>query len=245
MNVAILLSGGIGRRLGGEIPKQYIEVAGHPVIYYTMKNILEAKSIDALVIVAEEVWENYILNIYSEICENDKMKELVFALPGRNRQESIIHGMEVCEKFNQETTYVMVHDAVRPFLNSKMIDDYFAQMSNANTGEANAKCYEGLLPVLPMKDTVYLSNDGCGISSLIDRSKVFAGQAPEIFDFHKYYDANLALSDDELMRINGSTEPAVMAGMKILMVPGDEKNFKITTIEDLKRFESIVKGTDA
>ena len=89
--------------------------------------------------------------------------------------------------------------------------------------------------MLPMKDTVYLSDDGKIISSLIDRSTVFAGQAPELFRLEAYYEANIRLFPDAIYKINGASEPAVMAGMKITMIPGDERNCKITTTEDLER----------
>ena len=69
------------------------------------------------------------------------------------------------------------------------------------------------------------------------RSRIFAGQAPELFDIEKYYAANVRLLPDKIMSINGSTEPAVMAGMDIAMVTGDENNFKITTMADLERFK--------
>lgn len=85
-----------------------------------------------------------------------------------------------------------------------------------------------------------LSEDGKCISSLLDRSKLFAGQAPEAFKLGKYYDANSALLPEKILLINGSTEPAVLAGMDIVMIPGDENNFKITTRPDFERFEEIL-----
>ena len=87
-----------------------------------------------------------------------------------------------------------------------------------------------------MKDTVYYSNDGKKISRLLSRSNVLAGQAPEVFRFGRYMEANRILFPEEIFKINGSTEPAVLAGMDIVTIPGDEKNYKITTQEDLNRF---------
>ena len=80
---------------------------------------------------------------------------------------------------------------------------------------------------------------------LLEREKVFAGQAPEVFDFEKYYEANVRLFPDGLQKIRGSTEPAVLAGMDVIMIPGDEKNYKITTKGDLERFrkEKEERGT--
>ena len=100
---------------------------------------------------------------------------------------------------------------------------------------------DGVMPALPMKDTVYVSNDGNVIDGLCDRAKLFAGQAPELFELHKYYNANMSLSQDELYKINGSAEPAYMAGMNIRIIPGDENNYKITTKQDLDRFRAEIE----
>ena len=81
-----------------------------------------------------------------------------------------------------------------------------------------------------------LSEDGKQVSSLLERKQVFAGQAPESFRYGKYLEANEALLPDKILNINGSTEPAILAGMQIKMIPGDECNYKITTENDLKKF---------
>jgi 2-C-methyl-D-erythritol 4-phosphate cytidylyltransferase len=92
---------------------------------------------------------------------------------------------------------------------------------------------------------VYVSEDGARITSLLERSRIFAGQAPEAFLFGKYLEANRALLPERILKINGSTEPAVMAGMDIAMIPGDEGNFKITTKGDLERFREMLGSFDA
>jgi 2-C-methyl-D-erythritol 4-phosphate cytidylyltransferase len=86
---------------------------------------------------------------------------------------------------------------------------------------------------------VYASVDGKTISELLDRKRIYAGQAPEAFRLGKYLSANEALLPDKILQIICSTEPAVMCGMDIAMIPGDENNFKITTAKDLERYESI------
>ena len=78
------------------------------------------------------------------------------------------------------------------------------------------------------------------MTSLLNRSQIFAGQAPEIFVLGKYVQANERLLPDAIKKINGSTEPAVLAGMDIVMVPGDERNFKITTQVDLEHFRGLM-----
>lgn len=94
--------------------------------------------------------------------------------------------------------------------------------------------------MLPMKDTVYGSRDGRRVTQLLNRGEIYGGQAPEVFRLGPYYEANLRLLPDRILKISGSAEPAVLAGMDIVMIPGDEGNFKITTGGDLDRFREMV-----
>ena len=100
------------------------------------------------------------------------------------------------------------------------------------------KGHDGVLPVLPMKDAVYYSEDGKQVS-LLERERIFAGQAPEAFRLGPYLKANERLLPKRILGVKGSTEPAVLAGLDVVMIPGDERNFKITTREDLERFRQL------
>lgn len=226
MVTALLLSGGTGTRMGVETPKQYIEVKGRPIIAYCLHTLLSHEGIDAVQIVADEMWQQKI----SECIESpDKFRG--FSKPGKTRQLSIVNGLEDIKKYAADSDYVLIHDAARPMVSAKQISDCL---------DAVAAGHDGALPVLPMKDTVYYSEDGRGVTSLLERSRIFAGQAPEIFLLGKYWEANRKLFSEKILAINGSTEPAVMAKMDIAMIPGDEGNFKITTKADLERFREKV-----
>ena len=227
MNIALILSGGTGRRMGLDKPKQYIEVCDRPIISYCMETLSGHNGIDAIQIVAEEEWRELILGSMEQLV---KTKFKGFSRPGDNRQLSILSGLEDIREYADDSSYVLIHDAARPMLAAHQISDCL----DAVIG------HDGVIPVLPMKDTVYSSEDGRTITSLLKRNQIFAGQAPEFFILGKYYEANTALLPDDILRINGSTEPAVMAGMDIAMIPGDEGNFKITTEADLERFREIV-----
>lgn len=229
MNIALILSGGVGTRLGGDIPKQYRMVGGKPVIVYCLETLVRQEEIDAIQIVADPSWREFIFENRSDSAWQLKFRG--FSLPGDNRQLSIWNGLQDIREFAGEEDVVLIHDAARPLLSGQLIRDCLNGMEG----------YDGVLPVLPMKDTVYLSENGQEISRLLDRRQIFAGQAPEAFRIGSYYRANQYLLPDRIRQINGSTEPAILAGMKIRMIPGDERNFKITTREDLTRFEEIIK----
>lgn len=249
MNIAILLSGGAGRRMGIDVPKQYIRVSGKLLITYCLETLLTHPMIDAVQIAATEEWAKVIL---TDAGENglDTGKICGFSEPGTERQVSVFHALKdlktsesvfsaraACKEgyasdrilisdTERAPDNVLIHDAVRPNLSKEQITSCFEVLRG----------HDGVMPALPMKDTVYLSGGGGRVSGLLDREKVFAGQAPEVFDFEKYYEANVKLLPDGLQRIKGSTEPAVLAGMDVAMIPGDENNYKITTLADLERF---------
>lgn len=232
MNVAVFLAGGTGGRMGLDVPKQYYEVNGKPVISYCLHTFFVHGQIDAVQVVADELWHGYIMQQLFSLPYKEKFKG--FSAPGENRQLSIYNALTDVQEYASENDTIVIHDAARPCVSGNQITECL----EAAVG------HDGALPVLQMKDTVYLSADGKAVSSLLDRGKVFAGQAPEAFVFGKYYEANRTLLPDRIMEINGSAEPAVMAGMDIAMVPGDEGNFKITTPADMQRFEQIQKDKE-
>lgn len=229
MGCALILSGGSGVRLGTEIPKQYIEVCGRPIISYCVEQLSRHKGIDAIQIVASSKWHEKITEWLEKYDKDRKFRG--FSEPGETRQLSVYHGIRDIQKYADDGDTVLIHDAARPFLSAQMITDCLKA----------ADGHDGVLPVLPMKDTVYLSKDGKKITELVNRSEIYAGQAPEVFRIGAYYEANKKLYPEKIRKINGSTEPAVMAGMDIVMIPGDENNFKITTRQDLERFCDMVK----
>lgn len=221
MNIAIVLSGGRGSRLKSDIPKQYIEIGGRMIISYCLLSLFEHPKIDGVIIVASKEYEMTILD-----CIPDINKFMGFAEPGENRQMSIYNALVKLKEQAGDRDVVFIHDAARPNLSPQLIAKTLYEMDG----------YDGVLPVIPMKDTVYYSEDGESVASLLDRSKIYAGQAPEAFVFGKYLEANEVLLPDRILDIKGSTEPAIMYGMNIKMIPGDESNYKITTRADLEKF---------
>lgn len=237
MNFAVILSGGTGSRLKGiDIPKQYYKVRGRTILSYCIETLEQSDDIDAYIIVAADEWQDMILQEIKEISENNLsfgVKFKGFAKPGENRQMSILNGLHALEKNVGEQDIILIQDAARPCTSQVLIQRCIAAAAKGGS--------DGAMPVLKMKDTVYYSADGQKIDSLLERDKILAGQAPEAFVYGTYLRANESLTKDELLRINGSSEPAVKAGLSIALVEGEEENFKITTAEDLRRFEKIME----
>lgn len=229
MNIALILSGGTGTRMGTDIPKQYVEVGGKPIISYCVERLVSHGRIDAIQIVAEAAWREQIRKWLST--DEFEKKFRSFSDPGTNRQLSILSGLEDIRQYADASDCIFIHDAARPMLSDRQITDCLDGICG----------HDAALPVLPMKDTVYSSTDGKTVGALLNRSEIYAGQAPEVFRLEKYYEANKRLLPDRILQINGSTEPAIMAGLDVAMIPGDERNFKITTKTDLERLCRIVE----
>lgn len=223
MNIVLILSGGKGTRMKTDIPKQYITIKGKSILSFVLDVFEKHELVDKIQIVAADEWRNQIESYIGT-------KFAGFSSPGVNRQMSIYNGLKDIAKFVSDDDKVIVHDAARPFVNMKMITEILNALDEC----------EAVIPVLPMKDTVYEVIDG-QVTSLLDRNRIMAGQAPEGFIFGKYLTANEKLMPNQILKINGSMEAAYLYGMTLKCIQGDENNFKITTPRDLKRFEEIIK----
>lgn len=227
-NILLLLSGGVGSRVGGDLPKQYIEVKGRMIVNRCMDQVLKCKRITGIWVVADRSWHTAIADSCLE-----KERLLGFSVQGENRALSILNGLRGIREHFQEDAVVIVHDAVRPLVSVETLEACIDA----------CEIHDGAMPVLPMTDTVYYSDaSGLTVDQLLDRSRVYAGQAPEAFRLGKYLAATESLLPEKILSINGSTEPAILAGMDVAMIPGDRGNFKITTREDLEHYRQIVKG---
>jgi len=225
MRVGIILAGGSSERLNGlGAPKQFIEIASVPLIVYCLRMFERCASIDSLAIVALESWQEQIRK-WLEKYGIGKFK--TFALPGRTRQHSIYNGLLAVQSLQPE--HVIIHDAARPLVTEQDICSCIDE----------SKSYDGATPALPLTETVYLSEDGTTITSLLNRDKLLAGQTPECYDYAKYLKAHI--NNTELGNIRGSSEIAVKAGMKIHLYKGNPQNFKITNIVDFECAKYFLK----
>ena len=229
MAIAIILSGGVGRRMNSSVPKQYIEVDNKSILAYTLNVFEKNDLISEIVIVASPDWKEY---IESQLRKFGIRKVVAYAEPGVCRQASILNGLKVCKEIiNNYDETVVIHDAVRPMLSQELLNQCISECQHS----------DGVMPAFPVKDTIYYCVNG-SINQLLDRSKLYSGQSPESFKFGKYLSAHKGYSEEDLKAINGSSEIAFKHGLSVKIITGDEHNYKITTESDLKRFEKEVKS---
>ena len=227
MNIALILAGGTGTCFGFSMPRQYISVMDKMIINHCLQVFGAHPKINAIFVVAHKDWRE---KIYRGMNDSVLIKFKGFSSPGATRQRSIIQGLNDMAGFARKDDIIMIHDAIRPEVSA-------AQISACLKA---CKEHDGAVPVLPVWDTVYFGENGT-ITSIEDRDKIYVGQTPEAYVLGKYYRANSKLMPKKIDKIMRSPEPAVMAGMDIAMIPGDEDNFDITERIDLERFRQLMR----
>mmetsp|Transcript_29742 Transcript_29742/g.38432 ORF Transcript_29742/g.38432 Transcript_29742/m.38432 type:complete len:299 (+) Transcript_29742:258-1154(+) len=218
----ILLAGGVGSRMKADRPKQFLELRGKPVLDHTLELFLGIEGVSQLVLViAEQYRGDY--QLYA-----DKDSRIVFADPGKERQDSVFNGLS---KVVEGSSLVCVHDAARPLITPENI--YQVLGDAAEHGAA-------VLGV-PMKATVKESEDGEFVLRTIPRSRLWEIQTPQVIKpellkegFEKVAAEGLEVTDDV------SIIEAIGKPVKITM--GEYTNLKLTTPDDMDVAESILQA---
>lgn len=226
MNIALILAGGTGERLMRGRPKPFVSVRGTMIITHCLAAVGAHPLIDAIQIVAEEEWRE---KIYEQMPEAALKKLSGFSKPGPNRQRSIFNGLKTIMPSAKKSDIIVIHDATRPLVPETLITACVKACEK----------YDGGIPVLPVLDTIYMRKERC-VDSFHKRGTVYTQQTPEAYRLKKYYAANQKLLPDKLDQINDSAEPAVLAGMNLVMFLGEATNFRIETLIDLERLKVFI-----
>ncbi|MGH4139234.1 2-C-methyl-D-erythritol 4-phosphate cytidylyltransferase [Clostridium sp.] len=229
MNIAIILAGGKGTRMGiVDQPKQFIDIYGKPIVVHTIEAFDIHEQIDAIAVVCLKEWHEDI-KIWTRKYELNKIKWIVDG--GETRQESVLNGLMAIEEDISPEDIVVIHDAARPLISHRIIIDNIE----------GAKKYGAVDTVIPASDTIIQSIDDHTISSIPVRKELYLGQTPQSFIYSTIYDAHKKASKSELQDSTDDCRLVLNYGKKVHLVNGDKLNFKITTMEDLLLLKSIIK----
>lgn len=232
-NIALILAGGVGQRMGADVPKQYLVVNDKPILMYTLERFERCDRIDKIVIVADLVWRD---TICQWLKQYNITKFVAFADPGATRQDSVYSGLTTCKDYaTDEKDVVAVHDAARALVSPTLITTLIDNLAG----------YDGCVPVLPIKDAVFYSETGEKIDHLVDKTKIFSTQSPECFYLQDAWELNHRATAEERAVATSNYSMGVLAGWKIRICPGDENCFKITTPADLDRMASLLQAGKA
>lgn len=212
-NIALVVAGGSSKRMGLNIPKQYIKVKHKAILAHTLKAFYDHPQIDAIICVIapdmEQMYENSVI---------PHPKLLPVAYGGVTRQESVLKGLEATKKYVPD--HVLIHDAARPNVNQVMIDDLISQMQS----------HDGACPAVAVADSLRYQ-DG----TYIDRKGLFYIQTPQIFHFDKIFDAHQQADNEGKTDFTDDISLGQAYGLQTSFTVGNINNYKITTQQDLDK----------
>jgi 2-C-methyl-D-erythritol 4-phosphate cytidylyltransferase/2-C-methyl-D-erythritol 2,4-cyclodiphosphate synthase len=218
--VALVVAAGRGSRFGGEIPKQWRDLGGRPVLRHSLAAFAAHPGIDAVRAVIHPDDRAF----YDRAASGLNLGEPIAG--GPTRQDSVRLGLEALA--TQGYDHVLVHDGARPFIDAGVISRVIAALGKN----------PGAIPALPVHDTLKRS-DGTVISETVSRAGLWRAQTPQGFHFGPLLAAHRAVIGHEL---TDDAAVAEHAGLAVVLVPGSEDNVKITTTEDLRRGEAKLSG---
>lgn len=225
---AVILAGGTGIRFGGELPKQFIDLGGKPVIIHTVEKFICFSQFKTILICVPEVWISYMEDLLFKY--NLSTHNIMVIAGGQDRNTTILNSIEYVENIesNLNNVVLVTHDAVRPFVSYDIIKN------NLLMSESNVV----VDTVVPATDTIVHSSDGGYIDTVPKRSELYQGQTPQTFHaelFRKHISENkLDLSD--------AVGLFTAAGYQAKIVIGDYSNIKITTKFDLIVASSLINS---
>lgn len=230
MVIAALLAGGSGSRMGGTLPKQFLNIGGTPVLIHSLRAFTQSGLVDACVI---SVPAAYLALTRSLVQAESTGSCLVSVIEGgATRSGTLLKVLEHLEENGLlQNSVLLTHDAVRPFVSNRMIADNIAA----------AKAFGACNTCVPATDTIFLSTDGKVIDSVPDRSTVFHAQTPQSFSGEELYALCKALPPAEFDRMTDGCSVYARFGKPVALVEGDRDNIKITYPEDLARAEEILQ----
>lgn len=224
MNIGLIVAAGRGYRLGGPIPKQYLLLAGQPILRHTIRALLDHPDIHAVQVLIHPDDQN----LYATATEGLVLRPVLFG--GATRQDSVRLGLEGIADLNPAN--VLIHDAVRPFVAPETISAVLAALARNPCAIAG----------VPLADTLKRCADG-KVTGTVDRANLYRAQTPQGFRYTDILKAHrqVLLENTTGLELTDDSMVAEHAGLAVEMVPGSEQNFKITTAQDLQRAEFFLK----
>lgn len=230
MNVAIIIAGGSGQRMGQDIPKQFISVYDKPVLIYTLEGFQRHPQVDAIEVVCIDGWHD-IVWAYAKQFEISKLRWIVSG--GTTGQESIRNGVFNLEDKCDNDDIIIIHDGIRPLVEDEVLSDVIIKCQR----------YGNAVSSLPYNEQIFIIDDQESTTKYIPRETLRRVSTPQAYKFRKldwaYHEAF-----KKGIGIYGSSYTNTMMvelGERLYFAAGSEKNIKLTTVDDIELFKAYLK----
>lgn len=232
MVYALILAGGIGNRMESEKPKQFLMIGGHPIIIHTLNKFYNHGGFEKIIVLCPKEWIDYTNNLVKEYMDNSA-NDIVVIAGGFSRNDTIMEGIKYIEdnKGLDDSTIIVTHDAARPFINNRIIDENIELTLQ----------YGATTTAVPATDTILYCPSGNEIESITDRSVLYSCQTPQTFFAKKLRELYHALDSKEKEEFTDASGIYVKNGLPVKIVRGEMQNFKITYPNDLIIADAYIK----
>ena len=227
MNILVLVMGGSGTRLGGDIPKQYRELNGVPIFGYILEKYNRLECIDKIVIVSNKDYLDYV-NDWVRKLNADKVVSVVPG--GNNRSESVKNGINSIASESNKDDIILFHDATHPYVDEegvKKMIDAIKECGGATLAQYNY-------------DTVYEKDENDNLKEVVPRANIVAGASPEGFTYGKIYDIYNNSTLEELEKMTSAGAIALANNINMKVIECDFLNLKITYKRDLLLLKKLL-----
>lgn len=230
MNIALIIAGGTGHRMGQEIPKQFLNVYDKPVIIYTLEGFQRHQEIDAIEVVCLEGWSE-MLRAYSKQFNIDKLRWVTPS--GETAQESIRNGVFALREVCGPEDIVVIHDGIRPMVEDFVLTDVLVK----------CRQYGNAVTSLPYNEQIFVTEDGASTLRYIPRDTLRRVSTPQAYRYEKLLWA-YERAFSEGIGIQASTYANTLMtdlGERLYFTAGSDKNIKLTTRDDFELFKTYMK----
>ena len=232
MNIALIIAGGSGNRMGQDIPKQFIHVYDKPVLIYTLEGFQRHPMVDMIEVVCLNGWHD-VLWAYAHQFKIDKLKWIVNG--GNTGQESIRNGVFNLEGKANDEDIIIIHDGIRPLVDETVLTDVIQKATVFGNGVSS----------LPYNEQIFIVNtdDPSTSRQYIPRESIRRVSTPQAYQFKKLDDAYHEAFERKIGIFGSAYTNTMMVelGETLHFAAGSDKNIKLTTKDDLELFKSYLK----
>ena len=227
MNAAIILAGGQGRRMGADIPKQFLEINGKPLVLFALQAFASCPEIDYICLVCLKAYRSHLQELLVRYGLSAKVDRIVSA--GETRRESSYNGVMALRDVCAPDDVVLIHDGARPNLTARIIRDNIAAANRFGACET----------VIPVQDTIIYGTETGKLHTIPDRNQLYQVQTPQSFRYHLICEAHEKVAEEEAHQQEFTDDAGMLlhAGYDVHFVKGDKMNLKVTSPEDLRLME--------
>lgn len=231
MNVAVIIAGGSGSRMGQDIPKQFINVYDKPVLVYTLEGFQKHPQIDAILVVCIDGWHD-VVRAYAKQFGVDKLKWVVSG--GNSCQESIRNGVYALEGICSDDDIVIIHDGIRPLVDETVLTDVIVK----------CRQYGNAVTSMPYNEQIFVADDEISTIKYIPRETLRRVSTPQAYKYGKLLCAYRKAFENKIGIYGSSYTNTMMVelGERLYFAAGSDKNIKLTTKDDIEMFKAYLKS---